>query len=172
MSEGADAARSALVVLRRRVDDHFAAAVARQPQAFACRAGCSSCCAPGLSVFALEGASIAAALAELDHDDPRLRATVRAQAHDPEHASCALLVAGRCSVYEHRPLVCRSHGLAIARAEGDELVVEHCALNYTEVAPAPASVLRSEAMLAPLSLASRMFDGIGERVTLAELARR
>lgn len=172
MSDDVTAARSALVVLRRRVDEHFAAARAREPDAFACRLGCASCCRPGRSVFALEAESIARALAVLETSEPTLRARIGAQADDPNHPSCALLVDGRCAVYEQRPLVCRSHGLAIAREENGASVVEHCELNYVGGAAAPASVLRAIAVIAPLSVAARMFDARDERIDLAALARR
>ena len=66
-------------------------------------------------MFAVEAAPIRDALAELAVRDPPLRARVRQQADDPAHADrCALLVDGRCAVYDARPLICRSHGLPIA----------------------------------------------------------
>lgn len=165
-------AELALVQLRRRVDDHFAAALARTPASFECRAGCSQCCGVRFGVFAVEATRVAAALTRLAHDDPRLRARVRAQADDPRHGACALLVDGRCSVYDERPLICRSHGLPVQRvADSGERVVEVCALNFTESVPPPASVLVLEAVNAPLGVLARMWDGQGERVELAALAR-
>lgn len=167
MSRG-DAER-ALVQLRRRVDDHFAAAVARTPAAFACRAGCAQCCGVRFGVFAVEAARIAAALARLA---PPLRARVRAQADDPQHTACALLVDDRCSVYDERPLICRSHGLPALHTDDDgSKHVEVCPLNFVEQAAPPASVLVLDALNAPLGVLARMWDGEGERIELALLAR-
>lgn len=33
--------------------------------------------------------------------------------HDPETLSCSMLVDGRCSVYEKRPLICRLYGSTV-----------------------------------------------------------
>ncbi|MBL4683137.1 MAG: YkgJ family cysteine cluster protein, partial [Nannocystaceae bacterium] len=101
-------AASALVQLRRRVDAHFEAAVERSPTQFSCRAGCHECCRRGLSVFAIEAVRIENALEQLPDG---ARAQVRAQAMRPDEALCPLLLDGLCSVYDERPIICRSHGL-------------------------------------------------------------
>lgn len=166
-----DDARAALVVLRRRVADHFAAADARSPGALACRSGCSQCCRVRFGVFGVEAEPIARALAELERDDPELRARVRAQADDPTHDACALLVDDRCTVYEARPLICRSHGLAVRVRDEGGTRIDVCPLNYRS-APAPAqSVLELAAVEAPLSILARMYEPDAERIELAALAR-
>ena len=163
-------AADALVVLRRRVDTHFAQAVARSPGELACRAGCDSCCRPGLSVFAIEADAIAAALQRLP---PPLRARVRQAAAVEAPQRCALLVDGECSVYDARPLLCRSHGLAVTvpteTRQAGGVAWDHCALNYRGAPPPAASILDVDAVNAPLSVMARMWGG--ERVALADLAR-
>lgn len=167
MSKG-DAAL-ALVQLRRRVDDHFGAAVARTPDAFACREGCARCCGVRFGVFAVEAERIRAALVQLA---PALRERVRAQADDPSHTACALLVDDRCSVYDERPLICRSHGVPAQHRDDDgHTHVEVCPLNFVDRVPPPASVLVLDALNAPLGVLARMWDGTGERIELAALAR-
>lgn len=170
---GDDAAHAgdALVELRRRVDVHFDAAVTRSPGAITCREGCHACCRPGLSVFGIEADRVAAALRRLAGDDPSLRARVRRQAADGARDRCALLVEGRCSVYAERPLICRSHGLAVRPpADSGEPRLDMCPLNYVGTPPPSASVLDLEALNRPLSVMARMWDGEGGRVTLADLA--
>jgi hypothetical protein len=162
-------AELALVQLRRRVDDHFGAAALRTPEAFACRAGCSRCCGVRFGVFAVEAERIATALASLE---PELRERVRAQADDPRHTACALLVDDRCSVYDERPMICRSHGLPVQHRDDDGSThVEVCPLNFVDREPPRASVLVLEALNAPLGVLARMWDGEGERIELAALAR-
>ena len=169
MSE-AEHAAAALVVLRRRVDEHFAAAVAKSPGQFQCRAGCHDCCLPGLSVFAIEADRIRAALAQLDAPT---RTRVRQQCALPAPDRCALLVDGRCSVYAERPILCRSHGLAVRvpSTERDDPSApewDHCPLNYTSEPPPRASILDLHAVNAPLSVMARMWGG--DRIALAALA--
>jgi Fe-S-cluster containining protein len=159
--------RGTLVQLRRRVDAHFEAAVARTPSGFACREGCWACCRPRFSVFEIEAVAIREALAQIADEDPALRERIREQGRDAELGHCALLVEGRCSVYEQRPMICRSHGLAVVTEDGVE---DHCALNYVDVQVPRASVLVLEAVNRPLSVMAEMWTAGGRRVGLDELA--
>lgn len=161
-----------LVTLRRRVDAHFSDAVRRDPQAFACAQGCAQCCHRRFDVFEVEAAPIRAALTKLEREDPALRATLRAQADAPEHAhKCALLVDDRCSVYEQRPLICRSHGLPVAVKEDEQLHVSWCELNYRSGDPPRESMLILEAINAPLAVLTEMEAPHASRVSLESLAR-
>lgn len=175
MTTSRDELAATLVQLRRRVDAHFDAAVARSPQAFACAAGCDACCHVRIGVFAIEAAPIREALARLAVADPPLRARIRDQADDPAHADrCALLVDGRCSVYSERPMICRSHGLPIVATD---LAVDHCPLNFVEQPPPRASILRLDAVNQPLALLATLWSAADRspaaapRIELAELAR-
>lgn len=164
------ALRSTLVQLRRKVDAHFDAAVARTPDAFACRRGCDSCCHQRFSVFAIEAAALRESLARLGAADPDLRARIREQADDPAHRHhCALLVDGVCAVYDERPLICRAHGLPTL-ADG---AVDHCPLNFTAGPPPAASVLRLDAVNQPLAVLATLWTGDRSlvRIDLADLAR-
>ena len=166
-----------LVQLRTRVDQHFVEAVARTPTQFACRAGCESCCHHRLSVFEVEAAPIREALARLEHTDPESRRRIRERGLDPDERACALLLDGRCSVYEHRPLICRSHGLPIAVRESDEpgsaLRVDHCPLNFRDLHRGEiprASLLVLDAINQPLAVLAELTAPGRPRVELAHLA--
>jgi Fe-S-cluster containining protein len=167
VTQDREAAAAALVTLRRRVDDHFAAAQARSPDAMRCGPGCDRCCHVRISVFAIEADRIAARLRAIAQEDPELRERVRVQANDPALADrCALLVDGRCAVYDERPMICRSHGVPV-RTEGETTC---CPLNFAGT-PAPASsVLELDALNRPLAVMATMHDGRGDRIALATLA--
>lgn len=166
--ESAAHAQQALVTLRTRVDAHFERAAAAQPDQIHCRLGCDGCCAPGLSVFGIEAARIADALARMASDNPALRQLVRQRGRTADTLDrCALLVAGRCTVYEARPIICRSHGVAVRDPDGE---VSHCTLNFDTDAPAAGTVLDLDAVNQPLAVMAHMFDD-GQRVELAALAR-
>ncbi len=157
-----DAAGEALVTLRSRVDAHFDAAAAQAGDAMQCARGCDACCHVDLSVFEVEAAPIREALAALPSP---LREAVRAQAGQTER--CAMLVDGSCAVYEQRPLICRSHGVAVHLEDG---TVDHCPLNFTNEPPRPGTVLNLVAINHPLSVMATLWDGQGTRVRLATLA--
>lgn len=151
-----------LVVLRAKVDDHFDAAVARSPGQMQCQAGCSECCQAGFGVFGVEAEPMRLALGRLE---VTLRDRIRAQGRDEGLSHCALLVDGRCSVYEARPLICRSMGAPVRVDDRTDV----CRLNFTGRAAPPESVLRLEALNQPLAVMAEMWDG-GSRVSLADLA--
>lgn len=49
-----------------------------------------------------------------------------------EPVACPLLVDNRCSIYESRPLICRTQGLPLLlEAEDGEQEVDFCPLNFT-----------------------------------------
>lgn len=161
-------AQHALVTLRTRVDAHFSAAAARQPEQIHCRLGCDGCCAPGLSVFGIEAAQIAQALEAMAADNASLRQVVRERGRAADTLDrCALLVAGQCTVYASRPIICRSHGVAVRDPEGE---LSHCELNFGDAEPEAGTVLDLNAVNQPLAVMAHMFDD-GQRVELAALAR-
>lgn len=161
-SSSRDAAGEALVTLRTRVDAHFDAAAAKAGDAMRCARGCEACCHVDLSVFEVEAAPIREALAALPS---ALRESVRAQASQTER--CAMLVEGSCAVYGQRPLICRSHGVAVQLDDGS---VDHCPLNFTVDPPPPGTVVNLVAINEPLSVMATLWDGHGTRVRLADLA--
>lgn len=101
-----------------------------------CRAGCAGCCNHHLSVFAVEAEEARAGIEALPVP---IRAFVEEQARkvikreaQGEPVACPLLVDDRCSIYETRPLICRTQGLPLLiEAEDGEKEVDFCPLNFT-----------------------------------------
>ncbi len=93
-----------------------------------CRPGCSHCCKP-FAVLAVEAAILKKALAALP---PATRSRLADQAEDEEQ--CPLLLDSLCAVYHHRPLICRTQGLAIAYVDHDHQAIEvsACPLNFPD----------------------------------------
>ena len=118
--------------------DKFAAKLqSRYSKHLVCRAGCSGCCHHHLSVFAVEAEEARAAVEALP---AQVRARVEDQAREViereaqgRPAVCPLLVDDRCSIYQSRPLICRTQGLPLLmEAEDGEQEVDFCPLNFTE----------------------------------------
>lgn len=112
-------------------------------------------------VLEVEADRIRGALARMD---PALRERVRAQGRDETSTACALLVDGSCSVYDERPIICRSHGLPI-RVDG---ATDVCPLNFVGIEAPAASVLVLDAVNAPLAIIGEMWGG--PRIPLTSLA--
>lgn len=174
--DDAEYCQQALVQLRNAVGQHFDRALARQPQDMQCKAGCAQCCKPGLTVFGIEGTKIEQALVALRKSAPDLRQKVQDQGQealrDPEaQRACPLLVDDHCTVYEQRPLICRSHGLPIKRKESPD--IQNCELNFRQSPPDASSILALDALNLPLSVSAEMWHQATStplRVSLATLA--
>src|SRR5215470_10157475 len=112
--------------LKARVDAFGQAIRQRYSTQITCHASCDGCCYQQFTVFPVEA---------------RQRLLARLQQNDPWHiidtsTPCVLLEHGRCSLYEHRPLICRIHGFPVAstmieRPDGGQR--DCCPLNFTDV---------------------------------------
>lgn len=121
--------------LQRRVDEKFSEIQGRYSDQFRCRAGCHSCCKPGLTINPMEAEAIRRYLGERPELAARLR---ELEAANPfKGKRCPFLGAdGACGIYEARPLVCRSHGAPLQYKEergGDDALRlrDVCGLNFT-----------------------------------------
>ena len=120
-----------------QVDRITAKLQARYSKHLVCRAGCAGCCRHHLSVFAVEAEEARAAIETLPTP---IRARVEEQAREVikhetqgEPVACPLLVNDRCSIYESRPLICRTQGLPLLmEAEDGGQEIDFCPLNFTE----------------------------------------
>ncbi len=100
-----------------------------------CGAGCSGCCHHHLSVFAVEAAVLTEAiqaLPEVIQERIRQQAVeVQAREAKGEPVACPLLVDNLCSVYESRPLICRTQGLPLLyEADDGAQEIDFCPLNF------------------------------------------
>lgn len=113
--------------LCRQVDNQIARLVAVHGRNLVCQPGCYHCCV-NLTVFTVELYAIAIQLAESGAS--RMNWNPR--------ASCGWLEDGLCRIYAFRPIICRTHGLAVAvpKEDGSEgMEVSFCPLNFAHINP-------------------------------------
>jgi uncharacterized protein len=147
-------------LVARKVDGFFARVQARHGDDMQCGSGCADCCHVRLSITGVEADAIRELVATWPAEQRRALADVA----DP--ARCAALdAAGRCKVYDARPLVCRSHGAPVRL--GDR--VESCFRNFTHTTPDPDCVLDQTTLSALALAADREAGGTGARIELAAL---
>jgi len=123
-----------------RVDAFGQAIRQRYPTQITCHAGCDGCCYQQFTVFPVEAQHLAQAVTALA-PEARQRLLARLQQADPWRVvdtppPCALLEHGRCSLYDHRPLICRIHGFPLSstmieRPDGGQR--DCCPLNFADV---------------------------------------
>jgi Fe-S-cluster containining protein len=136
---------SRLGELSCKVDAFFARVEARHGTDMQCQTGCSDCCHVRLTITHVEAAAIRAHIAAWPV--PRRAAL----AHTGPEAYCAALDgAGRCKIYDARPLVCRSHGVPIRLRRGALPVIEACHHNFRRTTPEADCVLDQTTLSATL----------------------
>jgi Fe-S-cluster containining protein len=108
--------------LRSQVDARVEELLCRHGQHITCGPGCCECCV-NFTVFAVEFEAILQGLTDRGE-------TVSFD----ESASCGFLQDRRCRIYDHRPIICRTHGLPIAFFDEQSAghSVSFCPKNFTQ----------------------------------------
>lgn len=107
--------------LRTEIDTHCKELQSLHTQHMMCRAGCDQCCMD-FSILPVEYYSI---LQEAGDDLKKGRVTNDDQA-------CPFLVDHRCTIYNARPIICRTQGLPIVFMVDEQLELSACELNFTD----------------------------------------
>ena len=158
---------SRLPELAAKIDAFFTRVETRHGDDMQCTSGCSDCCHVRLTITSAEARAIADHLAVLPAPT---RAALAAYARGQQADRCAALDgAGRCQIYEVRPVICRSHGAPIRTKVGALPVIQNCHHNFTHTVPDADCVLDQETLSALTLLVDRAEGGDGTRVDLAKL---
>ena len=153
--------------LTAKVDAFFARVESRHADDIQCNTGCSDCCHVRLTVTSVEASAIRTAVAAWPADRrAQLTANVAAA---PADRCTALDPAGRCLIYDARPVVCRSHGAPIRMRQGSLPVIQSCHRNFKSVTPDADCVLDQETLSALTLAVDRAAGGDGSRIDLARV---
>lgn len=111
------------LALRSKIDAACENLLAQHYKNMQCKSGCSSCC-QAFKILPIEYESIKASIGNLS-------LIINKKAKKDE---CKFLVDNKCSIYEHRPVICRSHGYPMARfnEEYDAYDMSYCKLNFID----------------------------------------
>jgi len=114
--------------LRNEIDAQTEALWNQHHNNMACKKGCDQCCLD-FDVFPLEFDVIKEQV-EREYPEVLDRST-------PEESGekCFFLTNHQCSLYNARPIICRTHGfpLLYMNEAGDQWELSHCELNFTQV---------------------------------------
>lgn len=89
-----------------------------------CKKGCDLCCMD-YSIFPIEFYSIL--------NDFKEKKVNTGSSHTEEENVCVFLINHVCSIYEQRPIICRTHGLPLLYMnDNSEWELSACELNFTE----------------------------------------
>lgn len=162
--------------LRTKVDKFFDQCFKKYQKEFSCKLGCDQCCHVTLSVSAIEANAIKDWFDQLDQEIKNNLQEIwqgeQSKGKDLAEnlvSPCVFLYEGKCSIYENRPIICRSHGLPLLRFENGENFLDCCSLNFQSMTPPKEDMLDLERLNLILStLNQTYFKGQG-RVALSSI---
>ncbi len=108
--------------LRTQVDQLTEQLASKHQKHMACKKGCDLCCMD-YDVFPIEFEAMKEALKD--------------QAVDTQASiigNCIFLKDHVCQIYEHRPIICHTHGLPLLFMNNDQWELSACELNFTNFA--------------------------------------
>ena len=114
-----------LETLYLKVDEFFKKTQTKFREDMLCKAGCSQCCFVDLTVFKVEADHIETWFKQ--HPQKEILKEAWKTASVP--GACTFLKDDQCTIYEVRPLICRSQGLPL-KFKMDKDFVDACPLNF------------------------------------------
>lgn len=131
-----------------------------------CSEGCSKCCFTDISVFEVETLRIkdwfgALSLENQNELKELWKTPVEAQA-------CTFLYNDRCSIYEARPVICRTQGAPLF-VQADN-VLDYCPLNFKDSDPPKEDWLNLDRLNTLLSFAAKT-SGLDKRIRLTKFKK-
>ncbi|MCP4503678.1 MAG: YkgJ family cysteine cluster protein [Deltaproteobacteria bacterium] len=175
LQEARSSSLTSYFAARAKLDEAIAEKTKLAGDALVCGKGCSQCCVGGLEVLPVEVGAIEVLLEEEGLNSVPLF----------QNEKCPFLDGDdECSIYDARPFVCRTQGLALrmddeeqdlVRFSVKETNVAACVLNFTEREPEEDDVLDMGSVQALLTAVNAQFcEEFGypttERIALAGVA--
>lgn len=158
--------------LTAEVDQFLDGVYRRIGAGMVCGPGCDACCRNSLTLLPVEAFRLREGFDGLAASEKqKVTNACQALASEGRQGPCPVLHDGRCLLYEHRPLVCRTHGFPLYSTEFAErggTPVDFCPLNFTEgskVETIPGeSILNIDILNRKLFLVNKQFiDDMGWR---------
>ena len=111
-----------------RVDAYIEQLARVHKDALFCKKGCDDCCRH-LALFPVEAFALSRAFSTLDEP---IRKKIEQQVLENQDV-CPFLQDHICTVYSHRPVICRTHGYPLYMEKDGEGMVDFCPKNFKGV---------------------------------------
>lgn len=163
--------KKAIDHLRENVSQFFDHYEKKFEKSMKCKKGCSACCYTDLSIFTVEADRIKEWFNDLASEEKsRLRNLWQSPV---QSGACAFLYNDECTIYDSRPIICRSHGVLVKYSLSGVDQFDICPLNETpETLSSEKDALDVDRLNTLLSLAQNSHDGTEARVSLKDLKER
>lgn len=155
-----------IVTLQENASGFFDKIATKYSSSMKCAEGCSKCCFTDITIFEVEANRIKEWFQTLGPDEQdRLK---KLWATPVTEGACAFLYNDRCSIYEARPIICRTQGAPLF-IQADN-VLDYCPLNFKDGDPPKEDWLNLDRLNTLLSFAAKT-AGEEKRVSLKKLKR-
>ncbi len=131
-----------------------------------CSKGCSKCCMTDISIFEVEAQRIRDWFKILSVDQQKN--LIENWTTPNPVGACHFLINDRCSIYEARPVICRTQGAPLFIKS--ENLLDYCPLNFESEDPDKADWLNLERLNTLLSFAAKT-SGLEKRISLKKLKK-
>lgn len=139
-----------IVTLQENASGFFDKIAQKYSNSMECKKGCSKCCQTDISVFEIETDRIEEWFhAQNSGEKARLLETWKIP---NQESYCTFLYNDQCTIYEARPLICRTQGLPLFVAS--ENALDYCPLNFKAGDPPKEDWLNLERMNTLLAFAA------------------
>lgn len=153
-----------IVTLQENASGFFDKIQSKYANQMKCTEGCSKCCYTDISVFEVEAENIKEWFSNLSDDR---KSEIKNLWQTPvESGACSFLVNDRCSIYEVRPVICRTQGAPLF-VQADN-VLDYCPLNFEAGDPPKEDWLNLDRLNTLLSFAAKT-SGLDKRIRLKKL---
>lgn len=153
-----------IVSLQENASGFFDKVQSQYSSQMKCAEGCAKCCYTDISVFEVESEHIKEWFVSLPGEKQQALKNLWQAPVAP--GACTFLYDDRCSVYEVRPIICRTQGAPLFVQS--ENVLDYCPLNFEAGDPPKEDWLNLERLNTLLSFAAKT-AGQDKRVRLKKL---
>jgi Fe-S-cluster containining protein len=154
--------------LLNTIDTHFEKVLQLQKDDIHCSKGCTSCCISELTVCSIEAHYMKMAVPHKTLN-----------ASNANESSCIFLTDSECSIYEYRPIVCRTQGLPLlyeGEKDNQEKELSVCEKNF-HANIISGTILDMEKINTALIMINKIFEteqkqsinSLGQRFTFKEI---
>lgn len=150
--------------LQENASGFFDKVIEKNSSQMECKAGCSKCCYTDISVFDIEADLVRD---WFDQKTPEHKVEIKTLwANKVQDGACQFLYDEKCSIYEVRPIICRTQGLPLHLTK--ENILDYCPKNFKDSEPEKTDWLNLDRLNTLLSFAAST-GGRDGRIRLKKL---
>lgn len=157
-----------IATLQQNASDFFDKIAEKNALNMECKKGCSQCCMTDISVFEIEADRIRDYVRTHVADSEKRDQLQKVWETKPIAGACHFLIENQCSIYEARPVICRTQGLPLYLST--ENVLDFCPFNFKDGNPDKSDWLNLERLNTMLSIAAKS-GGKDGRITFKKLKK-